>query len=69
MEQRQYIGKYKVLKQLGQGGEGNVYLVRDEILDRLAAVKKLQPQRGEVRVKQPEEQEGRSGKSLSLIHI
>ncbi len=63
MEQRQYIGKYKVLKQLGQGGEGNVYLVRDEILDRLAAVKKLQPQRGEVRVKQPEEQEGRSGKS------
>ena len=62
MEQRQYIGKYKVLKQLGQGGEGNVYLVRDEILDRLAAVKKLQPQRGEVRVKQPEEQEGRSGK-------
>lgn len=35
------IGKYTVLKLLGAGGEGCVYLARDEDLRRMAAVKRM----------------------------
>lgn len=35
------IGKYTVLRLLGQGGEGCVYLVQDERLERMAAIKRV----------------------------
>ncbi len=41
------IGKYKVLRLLGEGGEGSVYLARDEDLQRMAAVKHLGKSRRE----------------------
>lgn len=36
-----YIGKYTVVRLLGGGGEGNVYLARDEELQRMVAIKQI----------------------------
>ena len=47
------IGRYRVIRQLGQGGFGRVYLARDDELDRLVAVKVPNPER----ITQPEDVE------------
>lgn len=41
MEEDKRLGKYKIVKTLGQGGEGRVYLAEDESLSRIVAVKRL----------------------------
>lgn len=50
MNEGQQLGKYRIIKPLGQGGEGRVYLAEDESLGRYVAVKRLwekEKQRGE----------------------
>lgn len=41
IEENGKLGKYRLIRQLGQGGEGVVYLAEDESLGRQAAVKRL----------------------------
>lgn len=41
MEKSIQIGKYKLIKPLGQGGEGCVYLAEDAVLNRYVAMKRV----------------------------
>ncbi len=63
MNEGQQLGKYRIIKSLGQGGEGRVYLAEDESLGRQVAVKRLwekERQRGE----QSKESGGRDGEPV-----
>jgi serine/threonine protein kinase/Tol biopolymer transport system component len=64
------IGRYRVVSLLGAGGMGEVYLARDESLDRSVALKILPPDlvKNEERVRRFV-QEARSASSLSHPHI
>lgn len=53
LEAGQVAGKYEIIKPLGAGGEGCVYLAKDGTLSRLVAVKRM----GERRDEKPEELE------------
>lgn len=39
--EEKHLGKYRIIKSLGQGGEGRVFLAKDESLGRCVAVKRL----------------------------
>lgn len=41
MTEKKHIGKYIIIKRIGQGGEGNVYLAMDEDLHRPVAIKQV----------------------------
>lgn len=41
LQHKCHIGKYEIIRMLGQGGEGLVYLAYDRSLDRFAAIKKV----------------------------
>jgi len=64
------IGRYRVISKLGAGGMGEVYLARDESLDRSVAVKILPPDlvKNDERVRRFI-QEAKSASSLNHPHI
>jgi serine/threonine protein kinase len=39
------VGRYRIIRRLGQGGFGRVYLAHDDDLDRLVAIKVPNPER------------------------
>lgn len=52
MIEEKQLGKYKIIKSIGQGGEGGVYLAEDESLGRRVAVKRLWEEEGGERIRE-----------------
>jgi serine/threonine protein kinase len=64
------IGGYSVLKIIGQGGMGRVYLARDERLDRDVAIKVLHPSRARDRAARLRFlREGRAAAAVEHPHV
>jgi serine/threonine protein kinase len=64
-----FIGRYEVKQRLGQGGMGVIYLARDPAIDRLVAVKLLDPDITTDELRQRFAQEARSSGALTHPHI
>src|SRR5262245_2919031 len=45
----EHIGRYEIVRRLGGGGMGTIYLARDAVLDRLIAIKLLRDEGGDLR--------------------
>ena len=54
MEKKGKIGKYMIVRYIGQGGEGCVYLAKDEDLKREVAVKQVRGQKEDSVVQEAE---------------
>lgn len=61
------IGSYEVVRLLGKGGMGEVYLASHDLLDRHVALKKLSP-RDDTSVDEMEERFLREGRALANLH-
>ncbi len=64
------LGRYEVVRMLGAGGRGEVYLANDTLLDRSVAIKVL-PEHlaGNPELRQRFEREARAVSSLNHPHI
>lgn len=61
------IGPYEVVRAIGRGGMGEVFLARHDLLERLVAVKRLAP-REDTKLEEMEERFLREGRALATLH-
>ena len=64
-----FIGRYEVRQKLGHGGMGAIFLARDPVIDRLVAVKVLNPSIASDDLRQRFAQEARASGALSHPNI
>ena len=63
-----WLGTYRILRQLGKGGMGEVYLASHEQLERPVAIKRFAPPPGTKDIKAARERFLREGKALARLH-